>query len=123
MAFWNKHLKKGYIRWYVLGSRDWGRRKDFPQFEGKKLCQLCAHEVFTGENLTEGALPDVEEIVDFLALNELLLEHGVVAEAFNCPKCNGMLEIPESGKLLLCKHCGAPIKPEEVYEKIKPLLE
>ncbi|MCW4001156.1 MAG: hypothetical protein NWE93_13060 [Candidatus Bathyarchaeota archaeon] len=131
MVFWNKHLKKGYIRWYVIGSREWGSRKDFPQYMGKKLCQVCAHEVFTGENYTsaepqqepQASLPSDESIADFTALWALLDKQEVVGSAFKCPKCSGMLEIPKKGKLLICSHCGEPIKPADIYEKIKPLLE
>jgi hypothetical protein len=46
LVFWNKQLKKGYIKWYVIGSRDVGKQKEFPQYTGKKLCQACACEVF-----------------------------------------------------------------------------
>jgi hypothetical protein len=128
MVFWNKQLKKGYIRWYVMASSHFGKRKDFPQYAGKKLCQACAHAVFNGSFLSEASegLPDTAEetgVEDFGSLNAFLKENGVVAEAFGCPKCSGMLKIPEKGKVLICKHCGAPIRPEDIYEKIKPLIE
>ena len=45
--------KDGYIKWYVIGSRDMGRRKEFPEYKGKKLCQICAYEVFTGEDYSD----------------------------------------------------------------------
>jgi len=136
MVFWNTHLKKGYIKWYVIGSRDFGRRKEFPEWKGKKLCQGCAYEVFTGEtNSTpdkkenaqkqspESVEPkDAQVISDFATLRIALSKKGVVMSAYNCPKCNNMVDIPENGKLLICKHCGAPIKPADVFEKIKPLI-
>jgi DNA-directed RNA polymerase subunit RPC12/RpoP len=136
MVFWNKQLQKGYIKWYVIGSMEFGKRKEFPEYTGKKLCQLCAHEVFTG-TLTSRAnhtLPSQEQkkpqadnlsgdIADFASLRLFLKQNGVVMSAFNCPKCGGMVDIPESGKLLICKHCGNPIKPAEIAEKIKALTE
>jgi hypothetical protein len=135
MVFWNSQLKKGYIKWYVIGSREFGRRKEFPEYKGKKLCQICAHEVFTGEvfrkddkkqntqiNLKSFETKDAEAIADFAALKGVLLENGVVMSTFNCQKCNNMVDIPETGKLLICKHCGAPIKPNEIFEKIKQLM-
>ena len=129
MAFWNKHLKKGYIKWYVIGSPQMGRTKEFPQYTGKKLCQVCAYEVFLGPESVDNK-PDLlkkppapeDAIADFAALRNFLKENGVVMSAFNCPKCGNMLEIPETGKLLICKHCGNPIKPADIYEKIKPMI-
>ena len=137
MVFWNKQLKKGYIKWFVIGSMQFGKRKEFPQYKGKKLCQLCAHEIFNGPIGTETkeALPSSQEqeksqpvntsvaIVDFVSLKVFLKENGVVMSAYNCPKCDNMVDIPENGKLLICKHCGNPIKPAEIVEKIKALTE
>ncbi len=130
MVFWNKQLRNGYIKWYVIGSREMGKRKEFPQYTGKKLCQVCAHEVFTGVSFSEGkaALPSGQEVktgamVDFASLRVFLKENGVVMSAYNCPKCGNMVDIPENGKLLICKHCGNPIKPTDIHEKIKTLLD
>jgi DNA-directed RNA polymerase subunit RPC12/RpoP len=133
MVFWNKQLKKGYIKWYVIGSREMGKRKEFPQYTGKKLCQICAHEVFTGVNFSDNkpSLDNQEKKIDapqdapadFASLRAFLTERGVVMSAYNCPKCSGMVDIPENGKILICKHCGNPIKPTDIYEKIKTLIE
>ncbi len=127
LVFWNKQLKQGYIKWYVIGSRDMGKRKEFPQYKGKKLCQVCAYEVFTGEIFSKGKIESVQPkeapaIADFADLKQALVASGVIISAFNCPKCSSMLDIPESGKLLICKHCGNPIKPTDIYEKIKTLM-
>jgi len=134
LVFWNSHLKKGYIKWYVIGSRDMGRRKEFPKYKGKKLCQICAHEVFTGEDFSEERnrrnsqashfnVDEVrdQDIPDFPTLRDVLAKDGVVISNFKCPKCSNMEGIPETGKLLICKHCGAPIKPNEISKKIKQL--
>jgi hypothetical protein len=137
LVFWNKHLKYGYIKWYVIGSHEMGRRKEFPEYKGKKLCQICAYEVFTGEDYSDvrkkgtppKATAKVEpsqqivagDISDFAGLKDFLTKTGVIMSAFNCPKCNNMQDIPVEGKLLICKYCGAPIKPNEIYEKIKAL--
>jgi hypothetical protein len=43
--------------------------------------------------------------------------------AVNCPKCNDMNDIPEKGKVLICKHCGDPIKPKDIYEKIEKITK
>jgi hypothetical protein len=92
MAFWNKQLKKGYIKWYVIGSKDMGRRKEFPELKGKKLCQACAYAVFLGPSDQEAAPQTGTDISDFTALNTYLKESGVVMSAVNCPKCNNMID-------------------------------
>jgi hypothetical protein len=134
MVFWNKQLRKGYIKWFVIGSMQFGKRKEFPEYTGKKLCQLCADEVFNGPvspgskealtNIQEKKKPQTsEDIADFASLCDFLKENGVVMSAFNCPKCNNMVDIPENGKILICKHCGNPIKSLDIFEKIKSLIE
>jgi hypothetical protein len=128
MAFWNKQLKKGYIKWYVIGSRDMGKRKEFPELKGKKLCQACVYAVFLGPS-DHSRQPDQAvaaqigaDIADFVTLNRFLKDNGVIMSAFNCPKCNNMVDIPAEGKVLVCRYCGAPIKPMDVYEKVKNLI-
>ncbi len=132
MVFWNKQLKKGYITWYVIGSREMGKRKEFPELKGKKLCQACAYAVFLGPTVQsqakssdQGETPQTGadmNIVNFAALNVFLKEKGVVMSAFNCPKCNNMIDIPENGVVLVCRHCGNPIKPADICGKIKALI-
>lgn len=133
MVFWNKQLKKGYIKWFVIGSMQMGKRKEFPQYTGKKLCQVCAHEVFNGPTDSEAAATPIREkktrtlnvdgsLADFASLRDFLNEKGMVMSAFSCPKCSNMVEIPENGKILICKHCGNPIKPAEISEKIKSMI-
>jgi DNA-directed RNA polymerase subunit RPC12/RpoP len=120
-VFWNTQLKKGYIRWFVIGSKYFGRRKEFPQYAGKKLCQACAHDVFLGA--FKGSSGEEEEVADFAALKIFLDENGVVMSAFHCPKCDQMVDIPENGKILICKHCGNPIKAAEIQKEIQKMIE
>jgi len=136
MVFWNKQLKEGYIKWYGMGSMQFGKRREFPQYKGKKLCHLCADEVFNSPASTEPKefLPKYQEeknpsientsgaVADFSSLRVFLKENGVVMSAYNCPKCGGMVDIPENGRLLICKHCGNPIKPTEIAEKVKSVM-
>jgi DNA-directed RNA polymerase subunit RPC12/RpoP len=145
LVFWNKQLKKGYIKWMALGSPYFGKDKKFPEYTGKKLCQECAIDIFEEAMLRtatqydiqqkDGATSDTLEnsitqtpIIqmkheDFVDLKEFLTKSGVVMSAINCPKCNKMNDIPEQGKLLICKHCGNPIKPKDIHEKLKELLK
>ncbi|MGD6933219.1 MAG: hypothetical protein ACQCN5_03340 [Candidatus Bathyarchaeia archaeon] len=121
LVFWNMQLRKGYIRWMVMGSPYFGKQREFPQYEGKKLCQDCAIDVFEDAMSQTPTMQVKGE--DFADLKKSLEESGIVVSAFNCPKCDKMNDIPEKGKLLICKHCGTPIKPKDIYEKIKQLTE
>jgi len=121
MVFWNKQLKKGYIKWMAFGASYFGKKLEIPEYEGKKLCQNCAIDVF------EEALSKIPTLKiageDFADLNKFLAESGIVMTTINCFKCDKMNDIPETGKLLICKHCGNPIKPKDIYEKIKKIAK
>jgi DNA-directed RNA polymerase subunit RPC12/RpoP len=121
MVFWNKQLKKGYIRWMAFGSPYFGKERKIPKYEGKKLCQNCAIDVFEEAMSQTPALQIKGE--DFADLKKSFTESGISITAFNCSKCDKMNDIPETGKLLICKHCGNPIKPKDIHEKIKELTE
>jgi DNA-directed RNA polymerase subunit RPC12/RpoP len=43
--------------------------------------------------------------------------------SYKCPECNAKLDIPETGKVLICKYCGTPIKPVDIFEKVKSLIQ
>lgn len=104
-----------------MGSPLFGKQKEFPQYAGKKLCQDCAIDVFE-EACSQTPTMQIKG-EDFADLRKSLTESGIVVSAFNCPKCNGMNDIPETGKILICKHCGKPIKPKDIEEKIKELTK
>ena len=65
---------------------------------------------------------NVQIILDFSSLKDAMSKGGVIMTAYNCPKCSGMVDLPESGKILICKYCGTPIKPVDIFEKIKSLI-
>lgn len=41
---------------------------------------------------------------------------------YKCPNCGGMVNIPEADKVLVCQYCGTPIKPVDIFAKIKALI-
>jgi len=61
-------------------------------------------------------------VVDFGSLKNVMDSGGIVMTTYNCPKCNGVLDIPQAGKVLFCSYCGAPVKPVDIFEKIKEFL-
>jgi len=64
----------------------------------------------------------VQVVLDFTSLKEVLSKGGVVMSTFKCPNCGATVNIPDSGKVVACKHCGAPVKAIDIFEKIKSLL-
>jgi hypothetical protein len=62
-------------------------------------------------------------ILDFSSLKDVMAKGGLVMTTYKCPNCNGMVNIPEAGKVLMCQYCGTPIKPVDIFEKIKSLMQ
>jgi hypothetical protein len=66
---------------------------------------------------------NVQIILDFSSLKDVMSKGGLVMTTYKCPNCSGMVDIPEAGKVLMCKYCGSPIKPVDISEKIKTLIQ
>jgi uncharacterized Zn finger protein (UPF0148 family) len=66
---------------------------------------------------------NVQIIIDFSSLKDVMSKGGLVMTTYKCPNCNGMVNIPEAGKVLVCQYCGTPIKPVDIFEKIKSLIQ
>lgn len=64
----------------------------------------------------------VQIILDFSSLKDVMSKGGMVMTTYKCPNCNGTVNIPETGKVLICQYCNTPIKPVDIFEKIKSLL-
>ena len=64
----------------------------------------------------------VQIVLDFSSLKDVMAKGGIVMPTYNCPKCNAMVDIPEAGKIMFCKYCGTPIKPVDIFDRIKSLL-
>lgn len=65
----------------------------------------------------------IQIVLDFSSLKDVMVKGGLVMTTYKCPNCNGMVPIPEAGKVLLCEYCGTPIKPVDIFEKIKALIQ
>jgi hypothetical protein len=64
----------------------------------------------------------VQLVFDFSSLRETLQQGGIVMTTFKCPQCSATQELPETGKVIVCRYCGTPIRPVDIFEKIKTLL-
>lgn len=65
----------------------------------------------------------IKIVLDFTSLKEVMSKGGLVMSTYKCPNCNGMVKLPEAGKVLMCEYCGAAIKPIDIFEKIKSLIQ
>lgn len=65
----------------------------------------------------------VQIVLDFSSLKDVMSKGGLVMSTYKCPNCNGMVDIPEAGKVLVCKYCSTPIKPVDIFERIKSLMQ
>jgi len=65
----------------------------------------------------------VQIVLDFTSLKEVMEKGGLVMTTFKCPNCNAQLRLPERGKVMVCEYCGTPIKPVDIFEKIRALIE
>ena len=65
----------------------------------------------------------IQIVLDFSSLKDEMSKGGLVMTTYKCPNCSGMIDIPEAGKVLVCKYCSTPIKPVDIFEKIKTLIQ
>lgn len=65
----------------------------------------------------------IQVVLDFTSLKDVMSKGGIVMTTYKCPNCNGMVNLPEEGKVLMCQYCGTPIKPIDIFEKIKSLIQ
>ena len=75
------------------------------------------------ELLTQKEKEHLHIVLDFSSLKDVMSKGGLVMTTCRCPNCSSMVGIPESGKVLVCQYCGTPIKPIDIFEKIKSLIQ
>jgi DNA-directed RNA polymerase subunit RPC12/RpoP len=79
--------------------------------------QKCWNGEITKDNA------NIQIVIDFSSLKDVMSKGGLVMTTYKCPNCNAMVKIPEAGKVLMCEYCGTPIKPVDIFEKIKSLIQ
>lgn len=62
-------------------------------------------------------------MLDFSFLKTYMEKGGLLMKVLKCPECGGKIEFPKSGTDTKCNHCGNTIYAEDVFEKVKSLLE
>ncbi|MCJ7631010.1 hypothetical protein MUP77_01220 [Candidatus Bathyarchaeota archaeon] len=101
-----------------------GKRKEFLT---SRIPQLVTKiNTATAERVEELRVQKEKErvlvVLDFTSLRDVLSKGGIVMTTYKCPNCGGMLDIPEEGKILFCRYCGTPVKPVDIFERIKSVL-
>jgi hypothetical protein len=61
---------------------------------------------------------NVQIILDFSSLNDVMKKTGITMTKFECPNCKGSVKIPEAGNIIICQFCRTPIRPNEIFKKI-----
>jgi len=101
-----------------------GQHRDFIKPKIHSLVPIINEAISERRNQLEAQKERerVQIVLDFSSLKDIMAKGGIVMSAYNCPKCNAMVDIPEAGKIMFCKYCGTPIKPVDIFDRIKSLL-
>ena len=62
-------------------------------------------------------------VLDFSFLKTYMKKGGIVMQVLKCPHCSGKIEFPKSGTQTKCSYCGNTIYAQDIFEKVKSLLE
>ncbi len=65
----------------------------------------------------------VQVIVDFSFLKNYMENGGLLMQTVKCPECKASIKMPESGNRTKCQYCGSTIYAQDIFEKIKQLIE
>jgi hypothetical protein len=100
-------------------------RREFVQMPSQQIIELIKSSVIERKNqlLLASKKENIQIVLDFSSLKDVMAKGGLVMTTYKCPNCNGMVNIPEAGKVVVCQYCGTPIKPVDIFEKIKLLLQ
>jgi len=62
-------------------------------------------------------------VLDFSFLKTYMKKGGLIMEVLRCPQCSATIEFPKSGTQTKCSYCGNIIYAQDIFEKVKSLLE
>jgi len=82
-----------------------------------------AIEIRRKEIDTEKKKERIHVMLDFSFLKTYMEKGGLVMKVLKCPECGATIEFPKSGTQTKCSHCGNTIYAQDIFEKIKSLLE
>ena len=61
--------------------------------------------------------------IDFSDLRKYIDQGGLVIRQVKCPSCGASLKLPERGSSTTCHFCGSTVIAQDIFAKIKELLE
>ena len=65
----------------------------------------------------------VHFMLDFTFLKKYMKKGGLTMQVLKCPNCQAKIDFPKSGSQITCSYCGNNIFAQDVFEKVKSLLE
>lgn len=95
---------------------------DFVQFTLKKFNQ--AYDLYCKEKEAEEIRKrtQVQVVVDFNQLVNMMGQKGLALQVIECPHCGGKVDVPKDGNVIQCKYCGKNIYAIDIFEKFKGIL-
>jgi len=65
----------------------------------------------------------IQYVVDFSFLKAQMERGGISLQSIKCPSCGACVEMPAQGNTLKCTYCGSLVQSQDVYERMKGLLQ
>jgi hypothetical protein len=65
----------------------------------------------------------VQVVLDFTFLRDFMEKGGLVIQKIACTSCGAPMLLPESGNSVSCQYCRATFHFEDIFERIKQLME
>ena len=62
-------------------------------------------------------------VIDFSFLKTYIEKGGIVLTTLKCPHCSAPIKMPKGGAETLCEHCGSTVYAQDIFEKVKKLIE
>lgn len=99
--------------------------KEFHLTEGTTGMELMVEKIKEqiGERVRDLKAGKMFTALDFSFLRTLADKGGIILTTLKCPNCTAPIQIPQNGTQTICSHCGNAIYVQDVFEKLKKLLE
>jgi len=62
-------------------------------------------------------------VIDFSFLQTYIEKGGIVLTTLKCPHCSASIKMPKGGAETVCEHCGSTVYAQDIFEKVKKLME
>jgi DNA-directed RNA polymerase subunit RPC12/RpoP len=65
----------------------------------------------------------IQYVVDFSFLKAQMERGGIALTSLKCPSCGASVQMPAEGSQFKCVYCGSMVQSQDVYERMKGLLQ